>query len=181
MLDQVFVPFFSTKGRGEGTGLGLSMVHGFVKQSGGHIRIYSEVGHGTTVKIYLPRLMHPERMTATPPAKSGDGASIPRAAAEETILLVEDNDTVREYATSALEDLGYKVLPARDLTGALRFLDDAHRIDLLFTDVVLPGGNGREIANKFLEKSDLVCLYCSPLDTHGIRSSIRAGLTLAYS
>jgi signal transduction histidine kinase/ActR/RegA family two-component response regulator len=152
ILDRVFEPFFTTKSRGEGSGLGLAMVHGFVKQSGGHIRIYSEVGHGTTVKIYLPRLMRTEQMAATPLPRSGNDGSTPRAAAEETILVVEDNEGVREYATSSLEELGYKVLPAADSNEALRLLENAHRVDLLFTDVVLPSGSGRELADTVLGK-----------------------------
>ncbi|HWF94515.1 MAG TPA: CHASE3 domain-containing protein [Xanthobacteraceae bacterium] len=150
VLDRIFEPFFTTKALGEGSGLGLAMVHGFVKQSSGHIRIYSEVGHGTTVKIYLPRLMRPEQTAAAPAAKSAAGASIPRAEPEETILLVEDNEGVREYATSALEDLGYNVLVTADAIDALRLLDGAPRVDLLFTDVILPGASGRELADKVL-------------------------------
>ena len=152
ILDRVFEPFFTTKSRGEGSGLGLAMVHGFVKQSGGHIRIYSEVGHGTTVKIYLPRLMRTEQMAATPQAKSGNDRSTPRAAPEETILVVEDNEGVREYATSSLEELGYKVLAASDTPEAMRLLENADRVDLLFTDVVLPGGSGRELADNIIRR-----------------------------
>jgi signal transduction histidine kinase/ActR/RegA family two-component response regulator len=151
VLDHVFEPFFTTKERGEGSGLGLAMVHGFVKQSEGHIRIYSEVGHGTTVKMYLPRLMHAEQMIASPVAKPAQGDRIATAISGETILLVEDNDGVREYATTALQELGYTVLPARDLNPALRALKDASRVDLLFTDVVLPGGDGRELADRVLD------------------------------
>jgi signal transduction histidine kinase len=152
ILDRVFEPFFTTKSRGEGSGLGLAMVHGFVKQSGGHIRIYSEVAHGTTVKIYLPRLMRTEQMAATPLPKSGNDGSTPRAVREETILVVEDNEGVREYATSSLEELGYKVLAAGDATEATRMLENAHRIDLLFTDVILPSGSARDLADNVLER-----------------------------
>ena len=129
------------------------MVHGFVKQSGGHIRIYSEVGHGTTVKIYLPRHTQSGEMAAVPaeiPAKP-DGPL--RARSAETVLVVEDNDGVREYATSALAELGYRVLEAADAAAALKMFDTSHRVDLLFTDVVLPGGvSGRVLADRVREK-----------------------------
>jgi signal transduction histidine kinase/CheY-like chemotaxis protein len=152
VIERVFEPFFTTKTAGEGSGLGLAMVHGFVKQSGGHVRIYSEVGHGTTVKIYLPRLIQPEQSVAAPPEKAISTSQLPRAQPQETVLVVEDNAGVREYATSALEDLGYRVLEASDAREALRVLDGAPRIDMLFTDVVLPGAiNGRELARKVLE------------------------------
>ena len=147
-LDKVFEPFFTTKETGKGSGLGLSMVYGFVKQSGGHVRIYSEVGLGTTVKIYLPRLS--ASLTApAPPPLAREEAPLVRARPGETILLVEDNDGVRRYGVGALEDLGYRVLAASDGAAALRLLDGAaDRIDLLFTDMVLPGGmRGRAVAD----------------------------------
>jgi signal transduction histidine kinase len=150
-IDRVFEPFFTTKEVGKGTGLGLAMVHGFVKQSGGHIRIYSEVGHGTTVKIYLPRLPSKEESAAapapTPAQRNAEGDA--RARAGETILLVEDNEGVRAYTKSTLEELGYRLLDAADAKQALQVLGAAARIDLLFTDVVLPGGmSGRELADR---------------------------------
>jgi signal transduction histidine kinase/CheY-like chemotaxis protein len=151
VFERVFEPFFTTKPMGEGSGLGLAMVHGFVKQSGGHIRIYSELDQGTTVKIYLPRLIQPEQAAAAPAAKAVSTLPAPLARASETVLLVEDNDTVREYAKDVLEELGYRVLEARDASEALRLFDGATRVDVLFTDVVLPGGmNGRELADKIL-------------------------------
>ena len=129
-------PFFTTKEVGRGTGLGLSMVYGFVKQSGGHLKIYSEVAEGTTVKIYLPRLLGgiPEQLDASEsPAPIGAG--------EETILVCEDDDDVRAYSVDVLQELGYRVLEAPDGASALRMLrEHAGEIDLLFTDVVLPGG-----------------------------------------
>lgn len=149
ILAQAFDPFFTTKEVGKGTGLGLSMVHGVVKQSGGHIRIYSEAGEGTTVKIYLPRHRADslaERATSLPVP-----AAILRARPGETVLLVEDDIDVREYAIASLEDLGYQVLEAADAAMALRLLDAEpdRRIDLLFTDVVLPGGaSGRDLADQ---------------------------------
>jgi signal transduction histidine kinase/ActR/RegA family two-component response regulator len=150
VLEHVFEPFFTTKQAGSGSGLGLAMVHGFVKQSGGHIRIYSEIGHGTTVKIYLPRLASATTV-ASVPAERAESATVRRARPQESIMLVEDNDGVRDYARGALEELGYSVLAARDGTEALRIIDGA-RVDLLFTDVVLPGNvGGRVLADKILE------------------------------
>jgi signal transduction histidine kinase len=161
VLEHVFEPFFTTKTASEGSGLGLAMVHGFVKQSGGHIRIYSEVGQGTTVKVYLPRHTQSGEVAAVPaeiPAKP-DGPL--RARSAETILVVEDNDGVREYATSALAELGYRVLEAPDAAAALKMFDTSHRVDLLFTDVVLPGGvSGRVLADRVRDKRpDLPVLF----------------------
>jgi CheY-like chemotaxis protein len=137
------------------------MVHGFVKQSGGHMRISSEEGHGTTVKIYLPRLAGAAEVSATPAAKPSDVSFIPRARSGETILVVEDNDRVRDYAKEVLQDLGYRVLEAGDASEALAVLDKTPRVALLFTDVVLPGSiNGRMLANKARQKSpNLPVLY----------------------
>jgi signal transduction histidine kinase len=150
ILDQVFEPFFTTKPHGEGSGLGLAMVHGFVKQSGGHVRIYSEEGAGTTVKIYLPRLIQAEELAAVPAGKPADAdvAAMPRAKPNEVILLVEDGDGVRGYAKDVLEDLGYWVIEAANSEEAMRRVAKKPRIDLLFTDVVLPGANGRELADQ---------------------------------
>lgn len=153
VLQEVFEPFFTTKEVGKGSGLGLSMVHGFVKQSGGHIRIYSELGHGTTVKIYLPRLMGADETAAAPAGVPSPPIGEVRALPGETVLLVEDNDGVREYTRAALEELGYHVLVAADAKHGLRLFDDATRVDLLFTDVVLPGGtSGRELANTIVQR-----------------------------
>ena len=150
VMDRVFEPFFTTKGPGKGSGLGLSMVYGFVKQSGGHIRIYSETGHGTTVKIYLPRSSVAEDAPA-PEVMRGISREIPRAKPGETILVVEDNSNVRGYSVSALLDLGYEVREAATAAEALRILElgPTARLDLLFTDVVLPDGmNGRQLADR---------------------------------
>jgi CheY-like chemotaxis protein len=145
----VFEPFFTTKGEGEGSGLGLAMVHGFIKQSGGHIRIYSEEGEGTTVKVYLPRLVTAEEANAVPAAKPAPVAAVPHAVAGETILVVEDNDGVRHYAKDVLTDLGYRVLEAASANEALAQLGRHPETDLLFTDVILPGGsNGRALADR---------------------------------
>jgi signal transduction histidine kinase/DNA-binding response OmpR family regulator len=155
---RVFDPFFTTKEVGKGTGLGLSMVYGFVKQSGGHVKIYSEPGVGTTVKVYLPRLMSGEE-AQNEPAQHG----IDRAVREHTILLVEDDDDVRAYTVEILRELGYRVLEAHDGPSALRLMERQDTvIDLLFTDVVMPGMSGRELAEAAREhRSDLKVLYTS--------------------
>ena len=144
-LARVFEPFFTTKEVGKGTGLGLSQVYGFVRQSGGHVRIYSEVGVGTTVKVYLPRLqgdaLHASDEIAPPQAPAHGGA--------ETILVVEDHEDLRTYSTEVLSDLGYRVIGAADGADALRRLAEEPSINLLFTDVVLPGGmDGRRLAEE---------------------------------
>ena len=136
ILEQVFDPFFTTKGIGEGSGLGLSMVYGFVKQTGGHITIYSEPGHGTTVKLYLPRATAETLMVEQVRSEAEPGAQ------GETILLVEDDSDVRAFTASALEALGYEVLQAHDGQTALATLDDDVQVDLLLSDMVLPGGMG---------------------------------------
>jgi PAS domain S-box-containing protein len=132
LVDQVFEPFFTTKSEGSGTGLGLSMVYGFVKQSGGHIKLYSEVGQGTTVKIYLPRSMEAEEQLSGPSAE-------PMRGGKETILVVEDDEAVRDTAVSLLRNLGYTVLQAPDAQSALSIVESGVILDLLFTDVVMPG------------------------------------------
>lgn len=131
MLEKVFDPFFTTKPEGKGTGLGLSMVYGFVKQSGGHINIYSEIGKGTTVRLYLPRTTAAETVVHAPNPSIVGGS--------ETILVVEDDDAVRETAAELLRELGYKVLLARDGQSGLAVLESGVGFDLLFTDVVMPG------------------------------------------
>jgi signal transduction histidine kinase/CheY-like chemotaxis protein len=148
ILPKVFDPFFTTKEVGKGTGLGLAMIHGFVKQSRGHMRIYSEEGQGTIVKIYLPR--HSQALEpAAAPAVAADTGEAPRASDGEVVLMVEDDDGVREFAHSALESLGYRVLAGRDAAEALALLRNAERVDLMFTDVVLPGGiNGRQFSEQ---------------------------------
>ena len=147
ILDKVFEPFFTTKPPGEGSGLGLAMVHGFVKQSGGHVRIYSEEGRGTTVKIYLPRLIG-EEVGAVPAGKAEGKQAIPRAKPGEMILLVEDSEGVREYARDILLELGYGVIDAANVQEALRAVTKKPHISLLFTDVVLGESNGRVLADK---------------------------------
>jgi PAS domain S-box-containing protein len=155
-ISRAFEPFFTTKPVGEGTGLGLSQVYGFVKQSGGHVKIYSELGQGTCVKIYLPRLHVLARIDAP-----DEPPSAPEAAAEETILVVEDDDDVRAYSVEILRELGYRVIEAHDGPSALRLLERQFRVDLLFTDVVLPGGmTGAQVAAQARgAKPDLKVLF----------------------
>jgi signal transduction histidine kinase len=144
-MEKVFEPFFTTKEVGKGTGLGLSQVYGFVRQSNGHVRIYSELGEGTTIKIYLPRLIGSDKDAAELSAKS---PAVVRGAGE-TILVVEDEPDLRAYTTEALCDLGYRVLEAVDGREALEIVNKHPEIQLLFTDVVLRGGmNGRAIADE---------------------------------
>lgn len=143
IVDKVFEPFFTTKPEGKGTGLGLSMVYGFVKQSGGHIKIYSEPGHGTTIKLYLPRSMQSEDVLVdvdTGPVTGGAG---------ETVLVAEDDEAVRETVVGLLADLGYRVLKAKDAQSALTIIESGVPVDLLFTDVVMPGPlKSTELARK---------------------------------
>ncbi len=142
VMAHAFDPFFTTKPVGQGTGLGLSQVFGFVRQSGGQIKLYSEVDQGTTVKIYLPRLAREsERVEVESPIV------VPGARAHETILVVEDDEDVRSYSAGSLRDLGFTVLEANDGPSALRMLDSHPEIQLLFTDVGLPGINGRQLVD----------------------------------
>jgi signal transduction histidine kinase len=146
--DRAFDPFFTTKEVGKGTGLGLSQVYGFVRQTGGHVKIYSEVGQGTTVKIYLPR--HAGEGDAATDKSSRQVAA--GAIGVETILVVEDDEALRSYTTGILVELGYGVLEARNGRGALAVLE-AQKVDLMFTDVVMPGGmNGRELADEAMRR-----------------------------
>ena len=140
LVAKVFEPFFTTKPIGEGTGLGLSMIYGFARQSGGQVRIYSEVGEGTTVCIYLPR-HYGEAAGADRPIHGHDTTT--RAEEGETVLVVDDEPSVRMLVTDVLADLGYRALEASDSAAGLRILQSDARIDLLVTDVGLPGGNER--------------------------------------
>ncbi|WP_162236342.1 GAF domain-containing hybrid sensor histidine kinase/response regulator [Sphingomonas sp. Leaf23] len=146
VLAKAFEPFFTTKPVGRGTGLGLSQVFGFVRQSRGHVRIYSEPGVGTTVRLYLPRF-YGEQPTPTPratmlPVRRGDPG--------ETVLVVEDESRVRSFSVEVLRDLGYAVLHASNGPEALALLEQGVRVTLLFTDVVMPGMTGRELADRAL-------------------------------
>jgi PAS domain S-box-containing protein len=141
VVERVFEPFFTTKEVGRGTGLGLSMVYGFVKQSRGHVKIYSEVGHGTSIKLYLPRAVGadagPSESAAPPEAHAGG---------HETILVVEDSSAVRKVAVNMLRGLGYRVREAEDGKAALAILREPGEIELLFTDLIMPNGiDGQEL------------------------------------
>jgi signal transduction histidine kinase len=149
VLERAFEPFFTTKVVGQGTGLGLSQVFGFVKQSGGHITIYSELGEGTTVKIYLPRLFAEVREEA--PVER----EVPGAVPGERVLVVEDDEEVRVYIADLLRGLRYQVIEASDATSALAQVENGKgRIDLLLTDVVLPGMNGRRLADEVIARTN---------------------------
>ncbi|MEP3436286.1 MAG: PAS domain-containing protein [Hoeflea sp.] len=156
ILEQVFEPFFSTKAEGKGSGLGLSMVYGFVKQSGGHIKIYSEPGEGTTVKLYLPRSVAEEQQEEDVPQGAVVGGT-------ETILVVEDDDDVRATVVATLGDLGYRVLTARDAQNGLAVIESGVPVDVLFTDVVMPGNlKSPEMAKLAKQRiPDLVVLFTS--------------------
>jgi CheY-like chemotaxis protein len=147
VIARVFDPFFTTKPIGQGTGLGLSMVYGFAKQSEGHVRIYSEAGQGTTVKLYLPR-----HRGAAEKEIEEQTTEVPRAEAGETVLVVEDEPVIRNLIVEVLEDLGYRALEANDGPSGLKLLHSRHRIDLLVTDVGLPGMNGRQLADQARER-----------------------------
>jgi signal transduction histidine kinase len=155
--EKVFEPFFTTKGVGKGTGLGLSMVYGFVKQSGGHIKIDSEEGQGTTIKLYLPRV-HQEAATS-----SGQEAAAIAQGGSETILVVEDDALVRGYVVAQLQSLGHRTLAAGSGVEALAIVDGGAEFDLLFTDVIMPGGmNGRQLAEEVAKRRPFVkVLYTS--------------------
>ena len=156
VIARAFEPFFTTKPLGQGTGLGLSMVYGFAKQSEGHLKIYSEEGKGTTVKIYLPR----HRGAAEEEEFIGPSAEAVRAEAGETVLVVEDEPVIRDLIVEVLEELGYRALEAADGPSGLRILQSRKRIDLLVTDVGLPGLNGRQLADQGREKRpDLKVLF----------------------
>jgi PAS domain S-box-containing protein len=144
IMAKVFDPFFTTKAIGQGTGLGLSMLYGFVKQSEGHVRVYSELGQGTTFRLYLPRQRGDTNVAEGSFADAAAASS--QAEAGQTVLVVDDEATVRMLVTETLEDLGYVALEAGDGAVALTILESAARIDLLVTDVGLPGLNGRQLA-----------------------------------
>jgi len=156
-MSRIFEPFFTTKELGKGSGLGLSMVFGFVKQSGGHIRVYSEPGEGTSVKMYFPRSQAKQQPDVTNRA----GRKI--TGGTETILAVEDDNAVREHVTTQLRGLGYHVLEASSGAEAMEIFKQTPEIDLLFTDVVMPGGiGGRELAESARKlRPDLKILYTS--------------------
>jgi PAS domain S-box-containing protein len=155
--DKVFEPFFTTKGAGRGTGLGLSMVYGFVKQSGGHIKIHSDEGNGTTIMIYLPRAEgESEARAAAPPV-------VPSRGGREFVLVVEDDELVRNNVVAQLDSLGYSSFAAKNAADAISFIERGHHIDLLFTDVVMPGPmNGRQLADEVVRcRPSIKVLYTS--------------------
>jgi signal transduction histidine kinase/CheY-like chemotaxis protein len=173
--DRVFDPFFTTKALGKGTGLGLSMVYGFVKQSGGHIKIYSEEGYGTTIKIYLPRADGAGEVTVVAEAPAIVGGS-------EVLLVVEDDELVRKYVISNLSSLGYAVHTASSAGEALTLVAQGLAFDLLFTDVVLGAGmNGRQLADEVRKmRPDLKVLYTSGYTENAIvhHGRLDAGIRL---
>jgi PAS domain S-box-containing protein len=155
-MDKAIDPFFTTKAVGKGTGLGLSQVYGFVKQSKGHLKLYSEIGHGTAVKIYLPRYYGTEQPDAVAVIRQPERRGMP----SEVILVVEDEDRIREVTTEALRELGYTVLNTASAKQALQILESRPEIGLLFTDIVMPDMNGRRLAEAALElRPSLKVLY----------------------
>src|ERR1700722_9113589 len=156
-MDRAIDPFFTTKEVGKGTGLGLSQVYGFVKQSKGHLKLYSEIGHGTAVKIYLPRYYGSEKpVDAAAASRQPERSGAP----SEVILVVEDEDRIREVTTEALRELGYTVFQAASAKQALKILESRPEIGLLFTDIVMPDMNGRRLAEAAVKsRPDLKVLY----------------------
>ncbi len=155
VIARAFDPFFTTKSMGHGTGLGLSQVYGFIKQSGGHVKIYSEIGEGTTIKLYLPRLVG--ETEKNDPSASGH---VPVSKFNETVLVVEDEDSVRSVTVDMLTELGYRVLQAEGAIEALKILDAHPEVTLLFTDVVMPDVNGRKLADEAKKRRpDLSVLF----------------------
>jgi CheY-like chemotaxis protein len=148
VIAKAFDPFFTTKAVGKGTGLGLSQVYGFVKQSGGHVKIYSEPGQGSTVKIYLPRQVAGAQEDAVDTISS----ALLLGEHREVVLVVEDEPAVRELSVEVLTELGYRVLEADGAAAALRLIDAHPDIALLFTDVVMPEMNGRKLADEALRR-----------------------------
>lgn len=166
-MDKVFEPFFTTKPVGQGTGLGLSMVYGFARQSGGHVRIYSEVGQGTTVKLFLTRSLGGEALVAAMPSPE-----TPRGSGE-TVMVVEDDPSVRMIVTELLSEVGYGVLEATDADTAIPILQSNQRIDLLVSDVGLPGMNGRQLAEVARQsRPDLKILF---ITGYAQNAAVRAG------
>jgi PAS domain S-box-containing protein len=164
LIEKVFDPFFTTKEVGRGTGLGLSMVFGFVRQSGGHVKIYSEVGHGTTIRLYLPR------STVSSQSTGEVTLAAPFVGGDETVLVVEDDTLVRKYVMTQLQGLGYATLEAANGTEALDIIEIGGKIDLLFTDVIMPGSmNGPDLVQRAqLRRPDIKILYTSGYSENAI-------------
>jgi CheY-like chemotaxis protein len=181
VMGRLFEPFFTTKPPGKGTGLGLATCHGIVRQSGGHIAVYSEPGHGTSVKVFLPRVLEQAAQGEAPPAQGA-----PRGGSE-TILLAEDSQTVRALAGDALSESGYSVLVAEDGEKALRLAHD-HKgvIDLVVTDVVMPGLNGVQLVQQLLKtRPNLRAIYMSgyteeTVGHHGVEAEREAFLAKPF-
>jgi two-component system NtrC family sensor kinase len=176
VIEKAFDPFFTTKAAGAGTGLGLSQVYGFIKQSGGHVRIYSEIGEGTTVKLYLPRSFAREK----PPA-AGKSIDESPSGKQETVLVVEDDPDVRAYVVETLMALNYRVREAANAEDALHLLDDSAAVDLLLTDVVMPGMNGRSLAEAAQQRRPgLKVLYMTGYSRNAIvhQGRLDAGVSL---
>nr|WP_279309894.1 ATP-binding protein [Pseudomonas koreensis] len=168
VINRAFDPFFTTKPIGQGTGLGLSMIYGFSKQSGGHVSIDSKIDEGTTVKLYLPRFQG-ESLPHTP----ADTEQAPNALEGETVLIVEDDPAVRVLVSAVLSELGYGFVEAGDADGAMPILDSEQRIDLLISDVGLPGMNGRQLAEIGRQyRPDLKVLFITGYAEH---AAVRGG------
>lgn len=171
VLDRAFEPFFTTKGVGKGTGLGLAQVYGFVKQSGGHVKIRTELGRGTTVCLYLPRYFGADDAL---PASDANRHELPRARAGETVLVVEDEDQVRRMSIETLDELGYQVIEAQDALDALQILANRPDVSLLFTDIVMPDMNGRQLADRVRElRPELPVLFTTGYAPEAV---LRSGL-----
>ncbi|RYH18599.1 MAG: response regulator, partial [Alcaligenaceae bacterium] len=173
IVDRVFEPFFTTKPLGMGTGLGLSMVYGFAKQSGGLVRIHSKVGVGTSVSIYLPQ--HHQRPEAETPSSE---QSVPATGRGETVLIVDDEPAVRTLMVEVLQELGYYILEAGDAASALALLRTHPRVDLLVTDVGLPGGmNGRQLADAArVDQADLPVLFVTGYSVGALGEQLPEGM-----
>jgi signal transduction histidine kinase/CheY-like chemotaxis protein len=164
-IERAFDPFFTTKAAGRGTGLGLSQVHGFVKQSLGHVKIYSEIGNGTTVKLYLPRFRGPDEPVVQPRGER----SLQPGRPEHVVLVVEDEEQVRRLSVEALRELGYTVLEAPGAAVALKILDERPDVTLLFTDIVMPDINGRKLADEAQRRRpELKVLYTTGYTNNAI-------------
>jgi two-component system, cell cycle sensor histidine kinase and response regulator CckA len=180
IIDRIYEPFFTTKGEGKGTGLGLSTVYGIVKQSGGHIWCYSEIGQGAMFKIYLPRIE--KDVPEIPTVETAVAEPVPKAK-NETVLIAEDEESVRRFCSSVLSDLGYTVLQARDGFEALRLSQKYtdKKIDLLVTDMLMPGLNGKELAERLCKVRDsLKVIYMSGYSNNTLNNQENLNLRTSF-